>query len=215
MKGRAITYHPEELAWIEARKHLPRAELHRLFCAFWQRGDVSQVNLTALCKRHGWMTGRTGQFVKGQEAHNKGRPMSPEVRARTMATTFKPGNRPANYRGPGHERIDSKDGYVVMIVDEQNPWNGHAIRPVHKHRYLWERQHGPVPEGHVLKCLDGDKTNCDPTNWEAIPQGMLPRLNARWKGLKYDDAPPDLKPALMAVAKLDHAARKARRRRAS
>ena len=214
MKGRAITYHPEERAWIEARKHLPRAELHRLFRAFWQRDDVSQANLTALCKRRGWLTGRTGHFHKGQASHNKGKPMPPEVRAKVMATAFKPGHRPANHRGPGHERIDSKDGYVVMIVDETNPWNGHATRPVHKHRYLWERQHGPVPEGHVLKCLDGDKTNCDPANWQAIPQGMLPRLNGRWSGLKYDDAPTELKPAVMAVAKLDHAARVARKRRA-
>ncbi|WP_108503542.1 hypothetical protein [Paracoccus indicus] len=110
MKGRATNYHPEELVWIEARKHLPRAELHQLFRAFWKRDDVSQANLTALCQRQGLMTSRTGQFVKGQASHNKGKPMSPEVRGRTMATTFKRGNRPANYRGPGHERIDSKDG---------------------------------------------------------------------------------------------------------
>ena len=40
MKGRAIVYLPEELAWIEARKNMPRAELHALFCAYWQRNDV-------------------------------------------------------------------------------------------------------------------------------------------------------------------------------
>ncbi len=214
MKGRAITYHSEDLDWIEARKALRRAELHRLFQAFWQRDDVSQANLTALCKRRGWLTGRTGHFAKGHVSHNKGRPMPPEVRVKVMATAFKPSHRPANHRGPGHERIDSKDGYVVMVVDERNPWNGHATGPVHKHRYLWERLHGPVPKGHVLKCLNGDKTNCDLSNWRAIPQAMLPLLNGRWSDLKYDDAPAELKPAVMAVAGLDHMARLARKRKA-
>lgn len=211
MKGRAIEYAPEELAWIEARKEMPRAELHALFCAYWKRDDVSLGALNGLCKRKGWMTGRTGCFVKGQISHNKGKPMPEHIREKCLATAFKPGQMPHNHRGAGHERIDSKEGYVILIVDKKNPWTGADTRPVHKHRYLWEQQHGPVPEGHVLKCLDGDKTNTDPANWEAVPQALLPRLNGRWNGLKYDSMPAELKPAVMAVAKLDHAARKAKR----
>ena len=49
MKGRSIPYLPQELAWIEARKEMPRAELHALFCAYWQRDDVSPENFKALC----------------------------------------------------------------------------------------------------------------------------------------------------------------------
>lgn len=210
MKGRAITYLPQELAWIEVRKDMPRAELHAMFCAFWQRDDVALGAFKNLCKRKRWMTGRTGCFSMGQVPINKGKPMPPEVRAKCLATTFKAGQLPHNYRGPGHERIDSKDGYVIMIVAEKNPWTGADTRPVHKHRYLWEQVNGPVPDGHVLKCLDGDKKNCAPENWEAIPQALLPRLNTRWSGVKYDDAAPELKPAVMIVAKLDHAARQAR-----
>lgn len=137
--------------------------------------------------------------------------MPAHVQAKCMATTFKHGQKPPNRRGAGHERIDSKDGYVVMIVEELNPWNGHSTRPVHKHRYLWEQANGPVPEGHVLKCLDGDKTNCDPSNWEAVPQTILPRLNACRRGVAYDQAAPELRPAIMAAAKLDHAARQRRK----
>lgn len=130
----------------------------------------------------------------------------------SFATAFKPGQLPHNHRVPGHERINRKDGYVILIVEEANPWTGADTRPVHKHRYLWEQQHGPVPEGHVPKCLDGDKTNTDPANWEAVPQTLLPPLNGRWTGLKYDDMPAQLKPAVMAVAKLYHAARQTRKR---
>lgn len=209
MKGQPITYSAEELAWIEARKHLPRRQLHADFCLRWGRKDISKQNLIALCKRNGWLTGRDGRFEKGQEPTNKGKKMP--YHPNSAATRFKKGQLPHNARGHGHERIDSKDGYVVMIVDEVNPWTGAATRPVHKHRYLWERVNGPVPENHVLKCLDGDKTNCDPSNWQAIPRGMLPKLNARWGGVAYDDATDELKPTVMAIARLEHAAREARK----
>ena len=84
--------------------------------------------------------------------------------------------------------------------------------PINKHRYLWEQLNGPVPEGHVLKCLDGNKLDTDPSNWVAIPRALLPRLNGRWSSLKYDDAPEELKPTLMLMAKIKHAAAEAKQR---
>lgn len=213
MKGRAIVYEPEELAWIEAHKELPRAAAYTLFCARFMRQDVSLSNFKALCKRNGWLTGRTGQFVPGQVSHNKGKPMPDHVRAKVMATTFKPGSRPHTWRGPGHESIDPKDGYVWIIVAETNPHTGADTRRVMKHRYLWEQENGPIPAGHALKCLDGERTNTDPSNWEAVPRAMLPRLNGRF-GRNYDSAPADLKPAIMATAKLEHRAREVRKGKA-
>lgn len=208
MKGRAIRYEPEELAWIEANSTLPRAEAHALFCARFRRDDVTLGAFNGLCKRKGWMTGRTGCFPAGQVPHNKGQAMPSHVREKVIATAFKKGNLPHNTKGHGHERIDSKDGYVVMIVAEENPWTGAATRPVHKHRWLWEQANGPIPEGYALKCLDGDKTNTDPSNWEAVPRGVLARLNGgrHKKRLAYDAAPAELKPTVMAIAKLQHAA---------
>ncbi|MBJ2150667.1 HNH endonuclease signature motif containing protein [Paracoccus sp. IB05] len=211
MKGRRIRFEPEELDWIEARKDWARADLHRSFCSFWRRDDVSLANLKALCNRRGWLSGRDGRFIKGQPAANKGKEMSPEARAKCLPTAFKKGNRPHTYRGPGHESIDPKDGYVWLIVAETNPHTGAATRRVQKHRWFWEKENGAIPKGYVLKCLDGDKTNCAPANWEAIPQAMLPKLNGRWTKVRYDEAPADLKPTLMAIAKLDHAARDARK----
>jgi hypothetical protein len=214
MKGRAIPYSEAELLWVRGHRDLPRKQTHAAFVERFNRPDVSLSNYNSLCKRNGWFTGRTGCFQKGLVPHNKGKPMPPEVRAKCMATAFKPGQLPHNHRGHGHERVDSKDGYVVMIVAETNPWTGADTRPVHKHRYLWEQVNGPIPADHVLKCLDGDKTNTDPSNWEAVPRSMLPKLNARWSGVAYDSAPAELRPVIMATAKLDHAAREARKRKA-
>lgn len=207
MKGRVIPYTAEELAWIEARRDLPRADLHAAFSARFGRDDVSIANLTALCKRRGWLTGRDGRFVPGQEATNKGRSMP--YSAASAAHRFKKGGLPHNTRYLGHERI-SREGYVEISVAETNPHTGYERRYVAKHRHLWEQANGPLPEGHALKCLDGDKLNTDPSNWEAIPRALLPRLNGRF-GRGYDAAPAELRPTLMAIAKLEHQARTVRR----
>lgn len=205
MKGGRIHYEPEELAWIEARKEWTRKELHAAFCRFWKRDDVSFDNFKALCTRKGWKTGRTGRIEPGTVPPNKGKPMPEHVREKCLKTAFKKGNVPHTFRGPGHERIDSKDGYVVVIVDEVNPWSGAKTRPVHKHRYLWEQKHGPIPPGHALKCLDGDQTNCDPSNWELVSRGVLSRLNSRWATVRFNEASDELKPTLLATARLKQA----------
>jgi hypothetical protein len=210
MKGRAISWDAEELAFIEARAQWPRPELLAALHFRFDRTDVSLVNLNALCERQGWLTGRPGHFVKGQVSHNAGKK---GIRyAGSEKGWFKPGSRPHTWRGAGHETIDNKDGYVWMIVDQVNPHTGAATRRVMKHRWLWEQAHGPVPDGMRLKCLDGDKTNTDPSNWEAIPLALAPRLNGRF-GRGYDTAPPEVKPTIMAIAKLEHAARQARKER--
>ncbi|RYH04098.1 HNH endonuclease [Salipiger sp. IMCC34102] len=202
MRGKANPYSEAELYFIELLSLMPRAALHEAFCKWTGRTDVSQAAIANLCKRKGWLTGRDGKIQKGNTPANKGKKMP--YNPNSVRTQFKKGARPHTYRGAGHERIDAKDGYVIMIVDETNPWTGAPTRPVLKHRYLWEKKNGPIPEGTRLKCLDGDKTNTDPSNWEAVPIGLIPRLSGRF-GRGYDQAPPELKPTIMATAKLEHA----------
>ncbi|SHE77685.1 HNH endonuclease [Loktanella atrilutea] len=204
MKGRQITYSKVELAFIEKLSQMPRRDLHAAFCEWTGRTDVSLANLNSLCKRNGWTTGRTGCFPKGNVPANKGQKM--RYNPNSAKTQFGKGNKPHTWRGAGHERICKKDGYVILIVAERNPWSGAATRPVLKHRWLWEKANGPIPKGMRLKCLDGDKTNTDPSNWEAIPTAMAPRLNGKF-GRGYDNAPADLKPTIMATAKLEHLVR--------
>lgn len=207
MKGAAIPYSAAELTWIEAHHRLTRRELHAQFVARFERTDVSQQNLTALCKRKGWLTGRTGQFVQGQPSHNKGKK---GVRyPGSEKGWFTKGTRAPNTLPLWSERID-QDGYIEMKVPMRNPYTGHKTRFMHKHRYLWEQVNGPLPKGHALKCLDGDKTNTDPENWFAVPRALLPRLNGRF-GRDYDSAPPELKPLILKIAQLEHAAREKRK----
>ena len=205
MKGFIINYSDKELKWIKAHCKQPRLITHQAFCKKFARTNVSLINFNALCKRNGWLTGRNGRFSKEHKPWNKGKKMP--VNANSTRHQFKKGNLPHNTKHAGHERV-TKDGYVEISINETNPHTGYERRYVLKHRHLWEKQNGKPPKGKVLKCLDGDKTNTDPTNWECIDRGLLPRLNGR-HGHNYDNAPKELKPSIMMIAKVKHKAQKA------
>lgn len=212
MKGRNIPYSPGEMAWLEANRLMVVSDYHRAFCETFGRTDVSLVNLHSLRKRKGWKTGRTGFFEKGDEPFNKGRKCEPGRGGRhpnARKTQFPKGQRPHNTNYLWHERV-SKDGYVEISVPETNPHTGFERRYVLKHRWCWEQANGPIPKAHALKCLDGNKQNTDPSNWEAVPRALLPRLaggNRYRRRLAYDDADPEVRPAILTIAKLEHKAR--------
>lgn len=202
--GKAIKYSDAELAWIKKHSKQPRRSAHAAFCEKFNRNDVSLTNFNALCKRHGWMTGRTGQYAPGTVPPNKGKKVP--YNANSARTQFKKGQLPHNTKYLGHERI-TKDGYVEISVNEQNPHTGYERRYVLKHKHLWEKANGPLPQGMCLKCLDGNRQNTDPANWEAIPRGALPFLNGH-RGHNYDHMPDQLKPTVLALAKVQHASGK-------
>jgi hypothetical protein len=79
------------------------------------------------------------------------------------------------------------------------------------HVMRWESVHGAVPPKHALKCLDSNRLNTDPSNWLCVPRSMLPLLSGgRMARVGYDQAPAELKPTLLALAQLQHAATKRR-----
>lgn len=212
MKGARIGYSDAELSWIKDNCRRPRREAHAEFVKLWDRADVSLANFKALCTRRGWKTGRTGCFVKGQPAPNKGKTMP--FHENSARTRFQKGQRRGRanhlYKPIGTERI-SKDGYLERKIHDGLPLQS-RWRAVHLIR--WEEVNGPIPEGHCLKSVDGDRLNTDPANWMAIPRALLPRLNGRWS-LGYDEAEPELKPYVLAVARLRQAACDARKECAS
>jgi hypothetical protein len=209
-RGVPIPYSADELEWIKAHSVDPRPAALAEFCRKFKRSDVSQQNFNALCKRNGWLTGRTGRFEKGIVPANKGKRCAPGKGGRhrnAQATQFRKGNLPHNTKYLGHERI-SKDGYVEISIDEPNPHTNFERRYVLKHRWLWEQQNGPIPEGHFLKCRDGNRQNCDPSNWECLSRSVQFYLQPH-RGHDYEHADEAVKPSIIAVAKLKDAVRKA------
>jgi hypothetical protein len=208
-------YSPEELAFIEYRQAMSRTELHAVFVAEFNRTDVSMDDIKALCTRKGWKTGRDGRFEKGRTPENKGKPCPPGKGGRhpnARKTQFKKGNRTGRanhiYKPIGSERF-SKEGYLERKIHDGLPLQS-RWQAVHKIR--WEEENGPVPDGMVLKCISGDRLDTAPSNWEPVPRGLLPRLNGK-HGRDYDHAPSELKPAIMAAAKLEHRVSEVRSRK--
>lgn len=115
-------------------------------------------------------SGLTGQFVKGQESWNKGKPKS---WVGGEATQFKKGSVPPNRVPVGTERIDSKDGYIYVKIQD-----GHLNKNwKQKHVLIWEEHNGPVPKGYAVLFGDGNKRNFDPGNFILVSRAQLARLN--------------------------------------
>lgn len=184
MKGRYLHYSDEELAFIKNGSKKKRKDLHRIFCNKFKRKDVSQNNLSALCKRRGWMTGRTGCFKKGNIP-------SPNAGAKgPNKTSFKKGNLPTNWRPVGSTRI-LKDGYIEIKVKEPNQWTL-------KHIAVWTGKNGEIPNGHCLVFKDGDKKNCDIHNLELLSRNANLQINI----LSHADDSKELKPVIRTLGKL-------------
>jgi hypothetical protein len=200
-KGRSLIFTDDQVAWLHQNAGLSRAEVEGAFLAVFPDSSITTAQIISWRKNHKVTTGRNGRFEKGHVPWTKGRKLP--FNASSASTMFKAGTKPHNARQIGYETVN-RDGYVLICVDRPNPFRP-ALKThmAFKHRERWEAKNGPVPKGMALKCLDGDKTNCDPSNWEAVPKGLLPRLNGKSRR-GYDQAPAELKPTILAVAKLEH-----------
>lgn len=199
MKGQWITYSAAELAWVKANAHLLRTDLHAGFVATFNRPEISKTNLASLCKRQNWLAGRTGRFAIGNTSHNAGQKgvRYPGSEKGWFRKGERRGVATKLYKPIGTQRV-SKDGYVERKINDDLPLQ-RRWRAVHL--VEWEALHGPMPKGMALKCLDGDKANTSPSNWALVPRALLPRLNGKY-GRNYDTAAPEVKPTILAIARL-------------
>lgn len=170
------------------------AEMTALFNRRFGTGmTVKQIR--TFVHNRGIKSGRTGHFPRGHRPWNAGT----KGLTGPNKTSFKKGNAPPNRKPIGAERIGSKEGFILMKVPEPDPYTGFPTRYKHKHVYLWEQAHGPVPEGMVVAFVDGDKTRCDLDNLMLISRAELLNLNRHG----YGDTPDSLKPSVLALSTLE------------
>ena len=139
--------------------------------------DYTKTQIAAAIKRYGLNTGRTGRFEKGHIPFNKG------TKGLTGAnkTSFKKGNVPHTYLPIGSESV-TRDGYTIVKVSDEGTRN-QQWRP--KHRLIWEKHHGPVPDGYAIVFGDGDKTNLSIDNLILVSRSQLSVMNTK-KLIKND-----------------------------
>lgn len=72
-----------------------------------------------------------------------------------------------------------RNGYVEVKVSMWPTVPQSKDNWVQKHRLVYERENGPVPEGSVVMFADRDTMNFDPGNLVCVPRGLVARVNAR------------------------------------
>jgi hypothetical protein len=157
--------------------------------------NKSVSELRSFLKNRRINSGVDTKFKNGQKSWNKGT----KGLTQRNRTTFKKGNIPANVVPLGTERIDTRDGSILIKIKEKNPYTGAPTRFKHKSVVVWERANGPVPKDMAIIFKDGDKTNCNLDNLVLVTKAELLRLNQH--GYKY--FPEQIKPSVLALAKLE------------
>lgn len=183
MRGHPVVYSESELSWIEAHKKLTRKELTSQFNAKFNR-SLSQVSLSALCKRKGWLTGRDGRFKKGNIPHPDARPKG------ANKTSFKKGNVPHNTVPVGTEVV-ATDGWIKVKIAEPDVWQSKA-------RLVWEKQNGEIEPGMIIWHIDSNPLNNDISNLALISRTDNARLNKTG----YHQEPNEIKPSLVLLSKI-------------
>jgi len=142
------------------RKITPGTPLQIVMEKFNKKFGFS-LNLLAfqsLCGKYGIKNGVKYRWQKGHIPHNKGK--KGYCAPGSEKGWFKKGNRPQQWRPVGSERV-TVDGYVeVKISDISTPCA--RLRQKNwkmKHNVIWEKAHGPIPKGHIIIFLDGNKKN--------------------------------------------------------
>jgi hypothetical protein len=192
--GGVLSMTETQIAWL--KKYYPKysrviltEQFNRVF------GTTKKLSqIIAFVKNHNIKSGRTGKWCAESVSWNKGT----KGLLNANATSFKKGRRPANIKPLGHERICTKDGYILIKITEKNPYTGAATRYKAKHVFLWESENGPTPDDHVITIIDANKMNIVIENLECISK----QENVRRNKMRISSLPDALKPTAIAVAKL-------------
>ena len=103
-------------------------------------------------------------------------------------TSFKKGNKPHNTKDVGSTRIDGKDMFLLVKVADRK-W-------IRKEILIWEKVHGKIPKGYVVRVIDPTKNKYDINNLMLISKKDNMKLNTVHR------FPEELKKTIRALTKL-------------
>lgn len=114
-----------------------------------------------------------GCFKPGLVPFNKGRKMSPELRAKCAPTMFKPGTVPPNTKPPGddmsirHSKTGKPEVYIRLSIGN---W-------VKLSRHVYQSFYGPICDGYIVYHKDGDYMNYNIENLDIMTRAQNVRRN--------------------------------------
>lgn len=192
-KGVDIPYSAAEREFLSANRAMPRRELTAAFNGHFGR-SVSVNNISAMCKRNGWTTGRSGRFERGGVPFNKGT----KGLMKSNKTSFRNGQMPHNTVAVGTAVVTK--GWVKVKVAEPDVWRNQS-------ELVWEAAGRTLEKDFLLIHLDGDFTNNALENLYPVRRADLLKLNR--KG--FSAAPQEVRMSMVAAARLDTETRRRQR----
>jgi hypothetical protein len=132
-------------------------------------------------------TGAKYRFKTAQKPWNDGIKYS-VISNKTRSTQFKPGDLPWNTKTTGtiSIRTDKRgNSYQFIKVEGERLF-------VMLHRHIWVKANGPIPEGKIIRFIDGNTMNCVLENLELIDRKKHMKKNT------FLNLPEDLRKVLQA-----------------
>ena len=125
-------------------------------------------------KRRVAKAGESHRFAKGLIPWNTATVGVCGQHPNSRKTQFKKGNLPKNTLTDGAVtiRTDKRGVRQKMIRIRLGKW-------LYLSRYNYEKHIGPISKGHVIRFLDGDTMNCDPSNLECVSRQLNMLLNSK------------------------------------
>ncbi|MBD6967817.1 HNH endonuclease [Vibrio parahaemolyticus] len=195
MQQRKSDYTPEMISFLA--EHYPVRPVSDWVNKFNETfgTNKSKGALTGSCKRFKIKSGRTGQFEKGHVSHNKGKSCPLRGKAKETAFGGIRSNTNDNRKPLGSTRVCTKDGYLIIKVAEPNVWR-------HAHVVLWEKEHGKVPDNHVIRFYDNSPEKIKAPTLDNLFM-VSRRVHARLTQMKLSDIPMEHKETIILIAKIE------------
>lgn len=183
-KNELHKYTEEELEFL--RMNYPNWSLKELTEMFNKKFscNINFKSLASTLHRRGIKSGRTGQFIKGQQPFNKDLKwddyMSKESQEKSKKTCFSKEDRSINNSNhnelPIGTEVVTKDGYILVKVSEPKGTKAHRFL-VEKHKLTYEQHYGSIPKGYKVIFADGNKRNFDIDNLILVSDNELLQIN--------------------------------------
>ena len=157
--------------------------------------DFGENQIEAYINNHGFKSGRTCCFKKGDKPWNSG--TKGQGLTKANSGSFKKGNIPATIKPLYAERL-SKDKLIEIKVPIKHERKGTATQYMPKQRWIYEQHFGHIPDGYVVSFRDGNRENFDPVNLMLLSRAEMLCLNQNG----YRNTPGELKQTVFALSKL-------------
>lgn len=140
----------------------------------------------------GSTAGKAFRFSKGHIPANKGKEMDAETYKKCSKTMFKKGILPHNTKKNGEISVrNNKNGTPYQWIRiSKSKWEL-------LHRFIWEKENGPIPKGFNVVFKDRNQLNCEIENLELITNAELMKRNTIHR---YS---PELKKSIRLINKIE------------